>query len=362
MAKKSSGRFKYRGDKRSVESVHRKSKQSGGLYDSYIVSDAPMLKIKEGDTTLRILPPSWDEADDKVWGDGWDIGIWVHFSVGPDGGTYLCLDKMRGEMCPICDARRDADDDDERNQLKPSWRALAWVIDRDNEKAGPQVWSMPVSLFREINLRSIDKKHNTPIPIDHPDEGYDITFAREGTGIKTKYEAFEVDRDPSPLHDDEDVQDKWIEYIEKNTLPGILNFYDAEHIEDVLYGRKSGKSGSSDDSDDSPKRGRSRRARDEDEDEDDDDEEDRTSRSRTRRSRRDDDESEKDPLPDEELDEDEDEEEEEDHTSRSRTRRRRSSSDDDESEEDDDEDEGPSRQAREKLDGLKNKRGRRRRR
>lgn len=231
-------KFRYRGDKRSVETVSRKSRQSGGMYDSYLLSEVQMLKLRDGENTIRIMPPSWPEEDDKKWGDGWDIGIWIHFGVGPDNATYLCADKMDHGECPICEARRGADDD-ERDALKPSWRALAWAIDRNNEKAGPQVWGMPVTVFREINLRSIDKKHNTPIPVDSPDEGFDIMFDRSGTGIKTKYEAFEIERDPTPLHDDERVQDKWLDYIEEHPLPDILQFYESDHIRDVLFGKTS---------------------------------------------------------------------------------------------------------------------------
>lgn len=347
MTKKSRGKFRYRGDKRTVESVVRKSKQSGGMYDSYLLGDVQLLKLKEGDTTLRILPPSWPEEDDKEWGDGWDIGIWIHFGVGPDNATYLCLDKMGKGTCPICEARRDADED-ERDQLKPSWRALAWVIDRSNEKAGPQVWSMPVSVFREINLRSVDKKHNTPIPIDSPSEGYDITFSREGTGIKTKYEAFEVDRDSTPLHDDEEVEDKWLDYIEEHPLPDILNFYEPGHIEKVLFGKATARA--ADDEEESEERaprgdGRaarsSRRARSEADDEED------TSRS-SRRARREPDDEEPDEEPDEP-----DEEEAAPHRTRSKSK-------DDDPEEESEEEGDPSKQARSRLDKLKGRRARQR--
>lgn len=240
------GKFVYRGDKRTVESVVRKSKQSGGAYDSYLSSEAQLLKLKEGESTIRIMPPSWAEKDDERWGDGWDIQVTMHYSVGPDNATYLCLDKMKGETCPVCEARRDATDD-ERDQMKPQGRFLCWAIDRDNEKAGPQVWSMPITVFREINIRSVDKKHNTPIPIDDPEEGYDVVFSREGTGIKTKYSAFEVMRDASPLHDDEKLQTRWLDYISEHPLPDILQYYDAAHIESVLFGRA--ERGASDDVD-----------------------------------------------------------------------------------------------------------------
>ena len=229
------GKFVYRGSDRTVESVVRKSKQAGGLYDSYLASDVQMYKPKEGEACVRILPPTWEDVE--KWGDGWEIGVYIHYSVGPDNGTYLCLDKMKGEPCPVCEARRTITDQDEADQLKPGYRCICWVIDRDNEKAGPMIWSMPISLFRDINARSVDKKSNAPILIDDPEEGYDIIYNREGTGLKTKYTAVEVSREPSPLHDNEKLQARWLDYVTEHPLPDVLNFYDAEHIEKVLFGK-----------------------------------------------------------------------------------------------------------------------------
>lgn len=232
-------RFVYRGKDRTVESVVRKSKQGGGLYDSYLKSEFNMFKPKEGENNVRIMPPTWE--DTEKYGDGWEIGVYLHYSVGPDNGAYLCLDKMNGEVCPICEARRNTRDEEEQDQLKPSYRCLCWVIDRDNEKAGPSVWGMPMTLFRDINSRSVDKKSNTPILIDDPEEGYDIVFNREGTDMRTKYTAVEVLREASPIHDDERLQARWLEYVQANPLPDCLVLYDAEHIEKVLFGKVSRK-------------------------------------------------------------------------------------------------------------------------
>jgi hypothetical protein len=253
------GKFVYRGTARTVESVVRKSKQAGGLYDSYLAAEMQMYKPKEGEACVRILPPTWDDVE--KWGDGWEIGVYIHYSVGPDNGTYLCLDKMKGEPCPVCEARRQITDQDEADQLKPGYRCLAWVIDRDNEKAGPMIWSMPVSLFRDINARSVDKKSNAPILIDDPEEGYDIIYNREGTGLKTKYTAVEVSREPSPLHDNEKLQARWLEYITEHPLPEVLNFYDAEHIEKVLFGKTDRRKDAEEETEAEPETRPSRRGR-----------------------------------------------------------------------------------------------------
>lgn len=303
--------FKYRGKERKTEDVVRRSKQAGGSYDSILSPDISMFKAREGEGTVRILPPTWDL--DGKWGNDWAIQIYMHYGVGPDEASYLCSDKLKGEPCPVCEARRDADGD-EAQQLKPSWRALCWIIDRANEKAGPQVWSMPATVFREINNRSVNKKTNAVICIDDPEEGYDVVFNRVGTDLRTDWNGINIDQDPSPIHDDEKKQARWLKYIEENPLPDCLNFYDPDYIEKVLSGKvekRRRKAADEDDEDqeEAPRQRRTARAAAEDDDEDE--------APRSRRGRA------------------EPEEEDEDEAPR---RRRRASAD-----EDDEEQEAPSR-------------------
>jgi hypothetical protein len=230
--------FKYRGDDRNVEDTVRRSKRTSN-FDGYINQDFPTSKPKEGENCVRILPDTWE--DTKKWGNQWDIRVFVHYGVGPDESTYLCLNKMEGKTCPVCEARRTAETEEERDQFKYSERAIVWVIDRNDEKAGPQVWPMPVSLSQDIYGRSLPKKKGGVIKIDHPDEGYDVFFNREGTDRRTKYVSVELDRDPTPIHDKQATQDRWLDFIEENPLPETLNYYDAAYIEKVLYGKASSK-------------------------------------------------------------------------------------------------------------------------
>lgn len=258
--------FKYSAT-RQTEEVVRKSKQSSGGYDSWLSPDATFLKIDEGQNEIRILPPTWaldfrdllaegldnglgrdkamaaaakkypEQAEEfKRWGDGWEITVFIHRNVGPDNGTYLCLDKMLGEPCPVCEARRDADEE-EADKLKVQSRIVAWIIDRKRASAGPQVGSLPLTLTRDINGRSVDKKSSGVILIDDPYEGYDVTFTREGSDLRTKYTQVDISRDPSPVSDDKKKMEQWLQFIEDHPLPELLVYHDAEHIEKVLFGK-----------------------------------------------------------------------------------------------------------------------------
>jgi len=256
--------FKYRG--RTAEDVSRRAKQSSGAYDNWSEGDTIPFKPKEGENCIRILPwisgenPDVEKYTEK-WGNHWGIDLLIHYNVGPDNGSYLCLDKMKGERCPICQARHEATDEDEADKLKPSTRILCWVIDRNDEKSGPKLWSMPLGVSQDISASSTVKGSGEALLIDHPEEGYDVYFDREGEKLKTKYKRIDVARESSPIHDDQKIQQRWLDYVEENLLPNILVFYDAEHIEKVLFGQGEQRDAGDRDSD----RGRSsgRRGRDE---------------------------------------------------------------------------------------------------
>lgn len=224
--------FVYRGAKRTTDSIARKSKEGSKDYDSCFKAGLPTFKPKEGENVIRILPSGSDKDPD------WDFTLYSHYNVGADNGRYLCLAKMKDEDCPVCEAKMKATDEEEADALNVGKGCIVWIIDRDNEKAGPQLWSMPFTKVRnEVYARSIDKKTKTPILVDDPEEGYDISFTRKGTGLTTAYTGVEIDRDPSPLHDKQATQDQWLDYVSENALPDILNFFEADYIEKVLMGK-----------------------------------------------------------------------------------------------------------------------------
>ena len=376
-------KFKYQ--PRSDETVRARANQTGGGFDSYLNNKANFLKVKEGENVLRIMPPTWDTKG--PFGDNWAIDIWVHRDIGPDKGVYLCLDKMNKGKCPLCEARHDVDPDDEAllKALKPQRQLLAYVINRDAEKEGPVVWRLGWQLEKEIQLRSQDKKTGAVLNIDDPDNGYDISFRRDGQGLKTRYSGEEVMRDETPLHEKQSKQDAWMEFIIDNPLPSLLNFYDAEYLEAIYRGKKSAKADNDEEADDRPTRSSRRPAKDEDEEQDerprrraakeedepeerprrssrreepeeederprrraakDDDEEMPNDREMARNSRRaKDEEEEEEPKPRRRKDEDEDEDE---------RPRRRAAKDDDEGEEEPEED--TKTQAKKSLTRLQGK-------
>jgi len=211
-----------------------------GNYDAIIQEGFPVFKPKDGENVIRLMQASWPEEEIPKWGTDWAILISVHNNVG-DRGTFLCLDAMYGEPCPVCEAAMEEPDKDIRFELEANKRALAWLINRKDPSVGPQAWSMPLKkVWKVINARSRDRKTGALLHIDDPEAGYDVVFTGENTGKKTAdYQGIEIEREATMLGPDDATQQKWIDYIVENPLPSILNIPDPEYIRKRLFGRVS---------------------------------------------------------------------------------------------------------------------------
>ena len=243
-SRRSSGSgFRYRA--RSVEDVWVRAERNTYGTDSYLKDDVRMFKAKGGDNTVRILPATWDDA--KHYG----LDVFLHQGIGADRASYLCLDKMKGKPCPICEARKRAaaeGDEEYANQLRPQQRLVAYVIDRAREREGALAWSMSARQDSDINRLASDKSTGEVLNVDSPTEGYDLTFTREGEGMKTRYSGFSFSRRPSDLDND-----KALDFAVEHPLPDQLIFYSYDHIAKAFAGTRP-RSTDDDDADDKPKR------------------------------------------------------------------------------------------------------------
>lgn len=344
--------FVYR--RRSADEVKKRAEDRGRRFDSPFADNVDIWRIKDGENTVRILPPTWD--DHKSWG----YDVMMHMRVGPDASSYACL-KMKGERCPICDAAqeaKDAGEDDEYKALRPQNRVVAWVIDRDGETEMPLLWPMSFMQSREIEDLSYSKKTGKVLYIDSPEEGFDVSLRRTGQGLKTRYSGLQFDRDPSEISDDPKTQEKIIDYITENPLPSVLKFYPEDYLVKIMSGTAPEPDEDAEEEDeDSPRSSKkggkgkaSRRDEEEDEDaeeqveEDDNEEEDEKPRGK-KRGRRDADEEEDEDAEAEDDSEEESEEnnaedEDDDQPAKKKGKRgkRDAEEEDDDSEEDAEED------------------------
>lgn len=269
MAFKSKKKFEYKA--RDTDAVRARA-TAGGNREGFLAEGVKTFTPKSGTSTIRILPPTWEDADHY----GYDV--FAHYNVGLDGGAYLCLSKMGKKDCAICNERQRAikeDDDVLADALKPRQRVAAWIIDRDNERDGPLMWMMPWTLDREIVQQSIDKKTQEVYNLDAPEDGYDVSFERQGEKQMTKYVGVQLARKSSPLSDDDEQMDDWLNFIAENPIPEQLVFQEEEYLDkivgDGLVAPKDARDKAKKDKEEKPTRGKARdekparKARDEDE-------------------------------------------------------------------------------------------------
>lgn len=239
-------RFQYQA--RDSAAVRKRAESGGGKdFDQYIKSDLPAYKAKDKDNNVRFLPATWPDAEH------YGLDIWVHYGIGADDQTYLCAHKMRNEPCPICEERARAQrsgDEDYAKELAPKKRVLVYLVDRDNERDGVHVWAMPTGLDTDIVQVSVDRKTGEAYPIDHPTEGYDVSFSKAGTGKQTKYTGAAIDRRESPLGKQE-----WLDVAVDHPLPEVLNFFPYDHIKSEFGGSGDHSERNDRRGDDRPERG-----------------------------------------------------------------------------------------------------------
>lgn len=259
--RKKKGGFVYK--KRSSKAMKERAERTGGQFDTPIMSTIDVWRPKVGENLIRFLPPTWDDHDH------YGHTIWVHRRIGPDNSTYLCLRKMKDETCSLCQASREAKeagDVDEAKDLRAAELLATWIIDRDEDDPQPQIYLLSWTMDRDIAALCYNKRTGKVLLIDHPNEGYDVTMKRQGQGLKTRYFGISIDRDPTPVMEDDDEQKAILDYIIENPVPSVLNYYEDDYIEKVFAGEmeKPDKDlddddNGDDDDDDEPKKKKGKR-------------------------------------------------------------------------------------------------------
>lgn len=239
----------------SKENLRARANAKSGDFDSIIKPKYKVYKMRDGKNLVRILPPTWDNPEHYAF------DLFINYSIGVDNQSYLSLSKMKGEKDPLAEAKREAERAGDKvlaKALNPRKRPAMWVIDRQDEDEGPQIMLCPMTLDTAIVNLSFDAEEGGTgeiINIIDPDTGCDVRFFKEGTGLKTDYDASKIRiMKPSPLHEDEGVINDWLEYIDQNPIPDCLQFYDYDHINFVFDGSAGWQERDEDADSEKPKR------------------------------------------------------------------------------------------------------------
>ena len=269
MALKSKARSGFVYKPRDTKQVKDRANRKAGLFDSIFKSGVDEYRPKTGDNAIRYLPPTWNDSDH------YGYTAFVHNNIGPDNSTYLCPRKMLNKPCPVCEAQKEAKDAGEADEAKAlgvSERVVSYVLDRDgDDPEKPLAYNQSWTQDRDVTALCVNERTGEILMIDHPDKGFDVIFKRQGTGLKTKYYGWQIDRQDSPIHDKQSVQDEILEYVASNPIPDLFNFYDYDYLKGVLSGKVAEKDADLEEEDESsdrrkPARTASRRPSDEDED------------------------------------------------------------------------------------------------
>jgi hypothetical protein len=227
--------FKYR--IRATENWEARANQSGSDYEGFIKDEYRTYTPVGGENHVRILPPSpmWENANH------YGCDVWVHYGVGPERASIICLYKMKGEACPICEERVRAErahDEDLARDLKPSRRVLAFILNRKDEGQGVLAWAMPYTIDRDINKACKDRSTGEYYHVDDPENGYDIYFDRDGEGLTTKYSGVSLARRPSA------IPQKYWDWLDDKPLPEVLRWRDYAEVKRLYEGSGRGEAAS----------------------------------------------------------------------------------------------------------------------
>lgn len=221
---KGKGGFKYK--RRGKEQWESRAEQSGYSRRSMFVDGIKLFRPHEDDNLIRILPPTFDDAEH------YGYEIFVHYGIGPDGDSFLCHNVMNGDPCPVCEERTRAQKDNDKeyaDKLAAKKRVLTYIVDRDEEEDGLLLWSMPWTLDADVTTLAVDKRTGEVLDVDDPENGYDVEFRKTGKGRNTKYSGVAIARKSSELDNRSALKDA----VER-PLPECLKYYEYEEIEKIF--------------------------------------------------------------------------------------------------------------------------------
>jgi len=185
-------------------------------------------KKKDGNNFIRIVAPSSTGPFARE--------IWKHDNVGANNATFLCLDKMFGKACPICDQiaelKASGADNDTIKELNPSRRFLLFVVDttsRETEEEGPKWFDCPISIYKAVCTLSKDKRTGEKLDPTDPDNGRDVEFVRND-GKRTEYTGY-VLRETKP------IPSSW--YKDLPSFDEVLLVPNPTEMREAVLGRKS---------------------------------------------------------------------------------------------------------------------------
>ena len=187
---------------------------------------------KDGRSIIRILP----EVGEMQF---FYQQVGTHMLPGTDNRKqFYCPNfTSEGEFdCPICDYVEELRKSGDKASLALSStlrvKRKFWmnVIDRENESAGPQIFTPGVMVFSQISSLISDPDYGD---IFDTKSGIDLIIEKKGKGLDTEYQV-KPRRDSTPLHEDEKMVEEWLSKAKDLTPVEVSD--DPEEDKDLTKG------------------------------------------------------------------------------------------------------------------------------
>jgi hypothetical protein len=217
------------------DEFYRNKMKSGRPFylDDNILDQMNIKKLvpKAGSVFIAVLP----RPEDPLF----FLDTYVHYDVGPDNGSFLCLNKMANQPCPVCEYKVFLKDSGEAEEVysEYNWsrRILLWVVDVASPRTigdGVYIYDAPKKVIEEIRGLSTDARSGALLfDISDPTENQNLVFNRDGKGLGTRYSSFKLEtrRDTIPP-----------EYYDLPPIQDVLVWPNAEYLRDILGFNRGG--------------------------------------------------------------------------------------------------------------------------
>lgn len=214
-----------------------------GVFDWHKIDGVKFFKPAEGKNAINIIPyeiktknhPLVRSGDFEIGDKDYVLDYWVHRNVGPAENTVLCLKKMFGKPCPVCEQQalfNKQGKEDEAKALKPQ-RKVIYNVEDLKEPGVLKVFDTSHYLFeKELIDEARDDDEGGFVDFADTEEGKTVKFRGTETSFGgRKYLEFKsfsfMDRD-EPLSDD--LQSKAISFDEILIVPTY------DEVKNTLFG------------------------------------------------------------------------------------------------------------------------------
>ncbi len=166
------------------------------------------LKLPEGKTVIRILPPKPGQANPFA-------EVRQHYVKLPTGNASFNCPKYAAtpRACPVCaqfntlNASPHKADKERAKQFSPKPRIFVNVLVRAQESPGPKILGFGSKMLKEFMRFMKDSDWGN---FTHPVTGYDFAITKSGQMMETEYGVSTTSKGKSPLSNDPQQVKDWI--------------------------------------------------------------------------------------------------------------------------------------------------------